>query len=95
MTSTAESGIHGKVNKYIRDWTGKGYSDGIPDECPKQLERLGLVPSYRMIATAILDNDIGLRSLGFTSKHSVWYDEIKRIETQGRKPDEPQQQRLF
>lgn len=83
------------MEKYTRDWMGKGYSDGIPDDCPEELERLGLVPSYRMIATAILDNDIGLRSLGFTTKQSAWYAEIKRIEIQGRKPDEPQQQQLF
>lgn len=73
-----------RVNDYIAKWKSQGYSDDIPDEVPDSLMRLGLAPSYKAIAVAILKNDINLLSLGFTVPDSPWYSFLKRTELQER-----------
>lgn len=72
------------MQRYISDWRSKGYSSDIPDEVPYSLMRLGLAPSYKAIAIAILRNDINLLSLGFAPRHSDWYDFLKKDEISKR-----------
>lgn len=80
----------------MSEWKSKGYSTGIPDECPEELEAEKLVPSYHMLAIAILSNDIRLRSLGMTVSTSVWYRELKRVEIEDRYAGKTnRQKRLF
>lgn len=74
-----------KIEVYIQNWEQNCYSDGIPDEAPKELEKRNKVPSYRKIALAILNNDHALKSLGFVPKKSPYYDAYKRIELENRK----------
>lgn len=69
-----------KIKKYIKDWERKGYSNGIPDEAPSELEKRNIVPSYRKIAIAILKNDPSLKSLGLSGKTSKYYSAYKYIE---------------
>jgi predicted phosphoadenosine phosphosulfate sulfurtransferase len=73
-----------KIDLYLNRWSKQGYSDGIPDEVPDELMRLGLAPSYKAIAMAILKNDLTFSSLGFTGTTSAWYSELKRIELEDR-----------
>jgi predicted phosphoadenosine phosphosulfate sulfurtransferase len=61
-----------------------GYAEDIPDEVPNELMRLGLAPSYRAIALAILQNDLRFYSLGFSPTASPWYSALKRIEIAAR-----------
>lgn len=77
-------GLKSKVYKYVKDWEGRGYDAGIPDEAPKILESLGKVPSYRRICIALLKGDIALQSLGFVQPKSMVYSEIKREEIRKR-----------
>jgi len=88
-------GTHERVAVYLKEWRCKGYSDGIPDECPEELERENLVPSYRLIAQAILSNDVQLRTLGFSTSHSAWYNELKRIEYEQKSNRKNRQRNLF
>ena len=74
-----EKSMQKKIEQFIEEWKLKGYENDIPDECPEVLAKLGLAPSYKAIAQSILKND-NLKSLGFTGKHSQWYDYYKRIE---------------
>ncbi len=74
-----------RVAEYVSKWRGMGYPEDIPDEVPDELMNLGLAPSYKAIALAILNGDIGLHGLGFSPPRSRWYDEIKRIEIAARK----------
>jgi predicted phosphoadenosine phosphosulfate sulfurtransferase len=74
-----------KILQYIKTWEARGYSDGIPDEAPIELENRNKVPSYRRICLAILRNDYSLKSLGFTPKKSKYYSAYKKIEIDGRK----------
>jgi len=69
-----------RVDEYISVWEAKGYPNGIPDEAPEELEALGLVPSYRLIAKTLLNNDLQLLSLGFAPKKSIYYNILKKIE---------------
>lgn len=68
-----------RVTEYIESWKLKGYPKDIPDEAPEELESLGLAPSYRLIAKALLSNDLQLLSLGFTPKKSIYYYDLKRL----------------
>jgi predicted phosphoadenosine phosphosulfate sulfurtransferase len=72
------------VRQYIESWLVRGYERGIPDEVPMPLMRLGLAPSHRAIAEALLRNDMALLSLGFSPPRSEWYGALKRIEINAR-----------
>jgi predicted phosphoadenosine phosphosulfate sulfurtransferase len=78
-------GAKSKIKKYIYDWEKKGYINGIPDEAPSELEKRGLVPSYRMICIAIIKNP--------RQKCNI-YQEIKREEIYNR-PTKNKQLKLF
>lgn len=69
-----------KIKKYIQDWEKCCYSNGIPDEADRRLEKLNKVPSYRKICIAIMKNDYALESLGFNKIKCASYHHFKRIE---------------
>jgi predicted phosphoadenosine phosphosulfate sulfurtransferase len=77
-------GAKDKINDYISKWEQRGYKGGIPDEAPIELERMGVVPSYRMICIAIMKNPNNLESLGFQREKCRMYQEIKREEIYNR-----------
>jgi len=68
-------GTREKVGRYIELWENRCYRRGIPDEAPVEIHNL--VPSYKRIALALLNNDVGLVDLGYKAKKSKYYDEIK------------------
>jgi predicted phosphoadenosine phosphosulfate sulfurtransferase len=72
--------IKNRIKKYIKQWEGKGYSSGIPDEADLVLEGFLLVPSYRMICQTIFKNDFYLTGLGMEKPHCGLYSQIKRAE---------------
>jgi predicted phosphoadenosine phosphosulfate sulfurtransferase len=72
--------MKGRIQVYIKKWESRCYSDGVPDEAPHRLESLNKVPSYRLICKAIMKNDSQLKTLGYSRKKTLIYDEIKRIE---------------
>jgi predicted phosphoadenosine phosphosulfate sulfurtransferase len=80
------SDVSALVAKYIATWSRRGYATDLPDEVPSGLMRAGLAPSYKAICVAILKNDASMSSLGFSPRHSDWYDALKRIELAAR-PD--------
>ena len=77
-------GAKTKIKKYIETWEQKGYSNGIPDEAPFELEKRGLVPSYRLICIALMKNPNNLEILGFQREKCKIYQEIKREEIYNR-----------
>lgn len=87
-------GTKDEITKYISKWEGRGYSDGIPDEAPNELERSGLVPSYRLICLALMKNPNNLEILGVQRKKCKIYQEIKRAEIYAR-PIEGKQLKLW
>lgn len=87
--------MQGKIQQYIETWIDQGYSNGIPDEVPNELMHERLAPSYKAIALAVLQNDHGLQSLGFSHQESKWYSVLKQIEIQARPILVGQQERLL
>ena len=83
-------GAKENIRTYIKSWEGKGYVNGIPDEAPLELEKRGLVPSYRLICMAIMRNSNNLEMLGFQREKCDIYQEIKRIEIYNRDVKEKQ-----
>jgi len=73
-----------KIEQYIKTWEKRCYSNGIPDEAPRELEIRNKVPSYRLICIAILKNDYSLKSLGFSPTKSKYYHAYKKIEIEQR-----------
>ena len=75
------------VSRWIKDWTIKGYTNDIPDEVPVVLMQLGLAPSYKAVALALLRNDMNMEALGYSPKRSEWYGAFKRVEIAARSQD--------
>jgi predicted phosphoadenosine phosphosulfate sulfurtransferase len=73
-------GTKNNIRKYVVGWLDKGYPTGIPDEAPVELEKRGLVPSYRNICLALMKNPNNLESLGIKRKKCELYSSIKRSE---------------
>ena len=61
-----------KVAAYMRAWEDRCYSEGIPDCVPDEIARIGLAPSYKAIAMAILLNRYSL--LGIVPQSTIWFD---------------------
>ena len=57
-------------------WERRCYSNGIPDEAPKEID--DRVPSYKRIAIAILKNDLSY--IGIEPVKSEYYSILKCIE---------------
>lgn len=72
------------MSAYLKSWTKRGYSDGIPDESDARLEAINKAPSYRNVCRAILKNDLALVSLGFQRPKIASYMALKRIELDER-----------
>lgn len=73
-----------RVKQYVEKWAHQGYPSDIPDVCPEELAKTGLVPSWKQIAICLLKNDLNLTALGFTPKKTAWYSAIKRVELEER-----------
>lgn len=69
-----------KINTYINRWLSQGYPDGLPDEAPAPLEALNKVGSYRLICTALMKNDVTLKTLGYSRPACPLYSALKRQE---------------
>ena len=63
-----------KILLYCKWWLSKGYSEGIPDEAPLELEMKRDVPSWRRICKTLLRNDYWCKGLGFTQHKSSAYE---------------------
>ena len=79
-----------KIKEYIQKWEKRGYETGIPDDAPVELEKRGLVPSYKLICIALMRNHNNLEILGFSRGKCKIYQEIKRQEIYNRKTNNKQ-----
>lgn len=76
---------------FVEMWERRCYQKGIPDEVPQEI--FYRVPSYRLIAHAIMKNDVTL--LGVVKKPCQAYVSIKRNELKARGTFDSQQLELF
>lgn len=65
-----------EILRYVRIWEQRCYSDGIPDEAPKEID--DIVPSWKRICLAILRGDLEI--IGIVPPQSQYYGMLKAIE---------------
>jgi len=68
-----------KFQDWMRRWRYRGYSRGIPDEAPKQLENKYWAPSWRRLCKVLLRNDWWCKGLGLTQPKSDAYGRYLQI----------------
>jgi predicted phosphoadenosine phosphosulfate sulfurtransferase len=70
-----------KLAVFLHWWRERGYTDGIPDEMPHDLESGKQVPSWRRICKALLRNDYWCKGLSFsmTKSTKTAYERYKAI----------------
>lgn len=67
---------------FLIGWKGRGYTTGIPDEAPLELEQAHWVPSWRRMCKVLLRNDWWCKGLGLTQPKSEAYG--KYLELKGK-----------
>ena len=62
-----------KISVFVKWWMLRGYSEGIPDEAPLELETKKDVPSWRRVCKSLLRNDYWCKGMSFTQHKSEAY----------------------
>jgi predicted phosphoadenosine phosphosulfate sulfurtransferase len=73
MPPTMEQHYRDKILLFQKWWVERGYTDGIPDEAPYELEAQRLAPSWRRVCKSLLRNDYWGKGLGFSQHKSAAY----------------------
>lgn len=73
MPPSVSEHYRNKIMLHEKWWVERGYSDGIPDESPYELEAQRLAPSWRRVCKSLLRNDHYCKGLGFTQHKSTAY----------------------
>lgn len=71
----------------MNTWRSRCYPDSIPDEVPDGLLFSGRAPSWKAIAICLLNNDLRLHKLGYTTTPGEWAQAA--IDIAGRRDDDP------
>lgn len=64
------------VSNYVKTWEKRCYTEGIPDEVPREI--FDMVPSYKKICIALMKNDLSI--IGIERPKSKYYNALKHIE---------------
>lgn len=73
-----------KIFTFIEWWEQRGYSNGIPDQAPANLESKRIAPSWRRICKSLLRNDFWCKGLGFTQHKTEAYEKYLKLKKQQR-----------
>jgi predicted phosphoadenosine phosphosulfate sulfurtransferase len=68
-----------KILLHEKWWVERGYTDGMPDESPYELEAQRLAPSWRRVCKSLLRNDHYCKGLGFTQQKSDAYQAYRQM----------------
>lgn len=92
MSMPDQTRVHfeNKIILHVKWWMERGYSDGIPDEAPYELETARKVPSWRRVVKSLLRNDYWGKGLGFTQHKSSAYKQYLGLMKRRRAADEYQ-----
>lgn len=82
---------HKHIESFVETWESRCYKNGIPDDAPQEI--FLKVPSYKLIARAILSNDLSL--IGVDKKPCKAYISLKRLEISKRESFKDNQLKLF
>lgn len=75
-----------KILFFQKWWMDRGYSDGIPDEGPRELESAKKIPSWRRICKSLLRNDYWCKGLSYSQHRSEAYG--KYLDLMNRRKDQ-------
>tara|TARA_R110000868_G_scaffold92651_1_gene257003 strand:- start:44 stop:1303 length:1260 start_codon:yes stop_codon:yes gene_type:complete len=73
MPPHMEEHYRNKVLMHVKWWQDRGFTDGIPDESPYELEAARKAPSWRRVCKSLLRNDYWGKGLGFSQHKSDAY----------------------
>lgn len=73
MPPATKTHYENKIAVFLKWWSDRGYSNGIPDEASLREEAKREVPSWRRICRALLRNDYWCKSLSFSQHKSHRY----------------------
>lgn len=68
-----------KIAVFRRWWMERGYSNGIPDEAPYELEAARKAPSWRRVCKSLLRNDYWCKGMSFTQHRSEAYEKYLKL----------------
>lgn len=77
-----------KFRSWMENWKGRGYTSGIPDAAPPELENKQWAPSWRRLCKVLLRNDYWCKGLGLTQPKSDAYGRYLEIKKK-RKVESP------
>lgn len=69
---------------WLKGWHDRGYTNGIPDLAPPELEKKCWAPSWRRMCKVLLRNDWWCKGLGLTQPKSEAYARYKQIKASRR-----------
>lgn len=87
MPERSTTHFENKVILHVKWWMERGYSEGIPDSAPYELESIRAVPSWRRICKALLRNDYWAKGLGFSQHKSRAYGQYLDLMKRRRQTD--------
>jgi len=73
MPPQMEEHYKNKILLFEKWWMEHGYTEGIPDEAPYELEAKRKAPSWRRVCKSLLRNDYWGKGLGFSQHKSEAY----------------------
>lgn len=68
-----------RFRSWLKGWHDRGYTDGIPDFAPSELEKKCWAPSWRRLAKVLLRNDWWCKGLGMQQPKSEAYAKYMKI----------------
>ena len=68
-----------RFSSWLKGWHDRGYTDGIPDFAPSELEKKCWAPSWRRLAKVLLRNDWWCKGLGMQQPKSEAYAKYMKI----------------
>ena len=71
--------MENKITMFVRWWSLKGYSNGIPDEASPKDEASKKAPSWRRVVKMLLKNDYWAKSLSFGPTKSESFAKYQKI----------------
>lgn len=73
MPKVTQEHYRKRITSWMRGWVKRGYSNGIPDEAPRVLEKKYWAPSWRRVCKVLLRNDWWCKGLGMQQPKSDAY----------------------
>lgn len=71
-----------RLRSWLLGWHKRGYTNGIPDEAPRELEKKYWAPSWRRVAKVLLRNDWWCKGLGMQQPKSAAYGKYLEMKRQ-------------